>query len=107
VTTNQDKPTGPLIEDAHAAVKIACDALTTDDADAPVAILAGLLFVGTRVAGAIASVGALLDRRLAECSAAHVRALHDYAHTIAATVSAPSAAAAADSDDPDGSERPH
>jgi hypothetical protein len=110
VTTSQDKPNNPLLDDALAAVKVACEALTTDHADLPVAVLAGMVFVGTRVAGAIVGVGAMLDRRLewatgqaaaiaADSARSHAGALREYAHTVAAM--------ATDTDDPDGSGRPH
>lgn len=64
MTTNQDNPSGPVHDDARAAVSIAIDALTQERADLRVALLAGLIVVGTKVAGAITEATRVLDARL-------------------------------------------
>lgn len=65
--TNQDTQsprTESLLQDVKDAVQVASDALNNDSADAAVAVLAGLLLVGRRIAGAITEASKLLDRRL-------------------------------------------
>lgn len=52
------------MQDVKDAVQIASDALNNDSADAAVALLAGLLIAGRRIAGAITEASKLLDRRI-------------------------------------------
>lgn len=60
----QSPQTASLLQDVQDAVQVASDALNNDSADAAVALLAGLLLAGRRIAGAITEASKLLDRRL-------------------------------------------
>lgn len=64
MTTNQDKQSSPLLDDVNDAVLISATALTNDQADTPVAVLAGFVVLAVRVSGALTEASKLLDRRL-------------------------------------------
>lgn len=61
---NQDKQSGPLLDDVNAAVLLASDALTNDSADMTVAVLAGFILLAVRASGAITEAAKLINQRI-------------------------------------------